>query len=444
MRLVAALLSLIIALPAFGQAQKAAKGSKKPPAAPLSALYAAMPLPERVAVQNDLIWAAGYIGTATGEFGDRAIAAVKAFQKENGGKETGWLGARERAALSAAAKARQEAAGWRIVDDPATGTRLGIPGKLASQTGPGKSGTRFASGRGEVQIETFRIEGADVTLATVFEQQKKEPATRKVDYNVLRPDFFVVSGLQGLKKFYVRAHGKDGEVRGVSVLYDQAMEGIMDPVVIAMSSAFVPYPAGALAGPQPRRKVEYGTGIVVASSGYLVADRQVTDGCYVLTANGVGNAERVAEDKEHDLALLRIYGATGLRPAAFAGESPRAPDVTLVGIADPQSQGGAGVVTTARARLGPGSPAARPIEPAPALGFSGAAVLDSQGRIAGMVQLRSAVVAGPAPAGTAASMVPSDVIKSFLEREAVAPAPASASGLEAAKASVVRLICARK
>ena len=80
---------------------------------------------------------------------------------------------------------------------------------------------------------------------------------------MLRPDFFVVSGTQGLKKFYVRAFAKDGEVRGLTILYDQAMEGTMDPIVVAMSSAFVPFASYAgrqRAAEVPRRKVEYGTG----------------------------------------------------------------------------------------------------------------------------------------------------------------------------------------
>ncbi len=61
----------------------------------------------------------------------------------------------------------------------------------------------------------------------MFDKQKKEPADRNVAYSVLRPDFFVLSGLQGLKKFYVRAQVRGDEVRGVTILYDQAMEGIM-------------------------------------------------------------------------------------------------------------------------------------------------------------------------------------------------------------------------
>ena len=81
--------------------------------------YAAIPLNDRVAIQSDLIWTGDYNGVLSGEFGERSVAAVKAFQKRKGGKETGVLNQPERAALSAAAKPKQETVGWRIVDDPA-------------------------------------------------------------------------------------------------------------------------------------------------------------------------------------------------------------------------------------------------------------------------------------------------------------------------------------
>ena len=42
----------------------------------------------------------------------------------------------------------------------------------------------------------------------------------------------------------VRGFAKNGEVRGITILYDQAMEGTMDPLVAPMSSAFVPFATG--------------------------------------------------------------------------------------------------------------------------------------------------------------------------------------------------------
>ena len=50
---------------------------------------------------------------------------------------------------------------------------------------------------------------------------EKEPANRKLEVNLLRNDFFILSGTQGLKKFYVRAEVRDLEIRGITVLWDR-------------------------------------------------------------------------------------------------------------------------------------------------------------------------------------------------------------------------------
>src|SRR5215468_7555681 len=283
-------------LPAAGRKARLARGAKAkaaqaagvPKAAPaLISAYAAMPVAERRAIQSDLIWTGDYNGLIGDEFGDRSIAAVKSYQARSGATETGTLTSEQRAALAAAAKTRQETTGWRVVDDDATGARLAIPLKHAPQASSTKTGTRWSSSRGEVQIETFRIAEPGTTLAAVFEQQKKEPANRAVDYSVMRDGSFAVAGLQGLKRFYVRAYGRQNEVRGVTVMYDQAMQGIMDRVTVAMSSSFEPFP-GALTTPtMARRKVEYATGVVLDDAGHIATDRQAVDSCLVITLPGI-------------------------------------------------------------------------------------------------------------------------------------------------------------
>jgi hypothetical protein len=79
------------------------------------------------------------------------------------------------------------------------------------------------------------------------------------------------------------------------------------------------------------------------------------------------------------------------------------------------------------------------LTPAPALGFSGAAAMDSDGKFAGLAQLKAVVVAGPANAA-AAALVPADAIRDFLKANGV-----NASGTSSdAKAAIVRVICVRK
>jgi peptidoglycan hydrolase-like protein with peptidoglycan-binding domain len=404
----------------------------------------AMAQAERQAIQSDLAWVGQYNGAITGEVSERMVVAIKEFQKSRGGKQTGVLNSQERGVLAETAKRRQDTVGWKIVTDPGTGARLGVPSKLAPQQSADANGAKWNSSTGTIQIELSRRKEANPTTAKLAEQEKRELAGRKVEYTVVKPDFFVLSGMQGLRKFYVRGQYKGDEVRILTILYDQATEGTVGPVVIAMSSAFNPFPSGAqLAGPPPRKTVEYGTGVVVSDDGAIIADRQITDGCLAIAIAGYGNADRVAEDKDHDLALLRIYGARGLKPLGLA-EGAAKSGVELTGIADPQNQGGgvaASTVKASMAQVGSGNDFA--LSPAPALGFSGAAAQDSDGKFAGIVLLKPVTVAGPpnaAPAAQAA-LVPADTVREFIGANGVS---AAGGGSSDAKASVVRVICVRK
>src|SRR5216684_3845562 len=262
----------------------------------------AMAQAERQAIQSDLAWVGEYNGAISGEVSERMVAAIKEFQKAKGGKQTGVLNPQERGALAATAKRQQENVGWKIITEAGTGARLGIPTKLVPQQSSDANGARWSSSTGTIQIQLSRRKEANSTTAKLAEQEKKEPAGRKVDYSVVKPDFFVLSGTQGLKKFYVRGHFKGDEVRILTILYDQATEGTVEPVVIAMSSAFNPFPSGEqIAGPPPRKTVEYGTGVVVSDDGAIVTDRQIADGCFSIAIAGFGNDDSVAENKDHEL-----------------------------------------------------------------------------------------------------------------------------------------------
>ena len=80
--------------------------------------------------------------------------------------------------------------------------------------------------------------------------------------------------------------------------------------------------------------------------------------------------------------------------------------MTLVGIADPQAQAGGNAVTTVLARLGGRRRRSPQLEPAPQLGFSGAAAIDGQGRLLGMVELKAAAAAAPSCRRRAIRKVP--------------------------------------
>jgi Trypsin-like peptidase domain len=324
------------------------------------------------------------------------------------------------------------AAGWRIIDDLVTGARLGLPSALVPKIAPARMGSRWTSRGGQIDIETFRLhEGA---LAALFDTEKKFHR-RIVEHSTLAPDSFVMSGMQGLKRFIVRVQSSGGELRGVTILFDQAIEGVMAPIAAVMANTYQGFPdPNAASPPGLRRSVEYGTALVVSGQGHLITSAQIADGCQAIAIPGFGHAERIAADKANDIALLRVYGAQDLPSAALAGDSGTGDDLTLVGIADPLAQAGGGAVTRAPARR-----SAQGLDPAPKLGFSGAAAVDAQGRFAGMVDLSSTAVAG-AGAVSQATLIPAETLRAFLQTQNIA----LTTGHTPIDQSVVRVICVRK
>jgi len=407
-------------------------------AADVSAAIAAIPDAERVTVQANLVWVGGFEGMSADEFDKHTVDAIKAFQKRNNGKETGVLSDQERALLAEAAKGPQQAVGWRLIDDAATGARVGLPEKLVPHTAASHTGSRWTSAQGQIQIETFRLHEA--SLPALFEQEKKT-SQRYVGYSALGPNSFIIAGEQRLKKFVVRAQSSGSEVRGVTILYDQATEGTMARIAVAVSDTFEGFPdPNATLPPGRERSVEYGSAIVVTARGDLVAPGDVTDNCQTLTVPGFGHAERIAEDKTNGLALLRLYGARNLVPGPLGGDGSTGDTLTLFGIAAPLAQPGDRTPTSA-----PAQSTAQGIAPAPKLGFSGAAAIDAQGRFAGIVALKAPVVAGTGAIPPQAMLVPAVAVRAFLQAHGIAPAAGQlASDPAAMGESIVRVICVRK
>jgi hypothetical protein len=423
------------AKPETAKATPPVSPAKPEPASAGTAELAAIPPAERQKIQAALYWAGDFAAEATG--GGALEAAIRSFQKRNKSKITGVLTAEQRATLMSAADSHEQEFGWSVVVDPATGVRIGLPSKLVPNARDAVRGTRWSSPHGEVQVETFRVK--DKSLAALFEQEKKEPATRKIERSALNDDSFIISGMQGLKLFTVRAKTRDGEIRGFTLQYDQMMEGIVAPVMVAMASAFSPFPDRPAPFASLAKKVEYGTGLIVSAEGYIVTARKVTQGCEVIVADGIGNAERVAEDDGNGLALLRVYGARKLPALSLTRGTATVGDIKLLGIPDPKEQNGAKTLAEIKGKLADGAAIALS-QSAPTAGFAGAAALDAKGQFVGIMETRNFALASAEPALPPVRLIGASAIRDFLDRQHVPLAPAGGD----ARAAAVRIICVRR
>jgi len=118
--------------------------------------------------------------------------------------------------------------------------------------------------------------------------------------------------------------------------------------------------------------------------------------------------------------------------------------LTITGIADPQSQGGAAAISSVASTASAANSSADPaLQPAPGIGMSGGAVVDGDGKFAGVALLKPAVVAGAqgaSPPLAQAVLVQADAVRDFLKANNVV----AVAGASDAKASVLRVICVRK
>ena len=122
------------------KATKAAKTSAQAPKAARqdASAYAALPLAERIAIQFDLAWTGDYNGLINGEFSERTITAIKAFQTAagQGDRRADAAGARALATAVEGGAGAGRLAPWSTTRS--TGAQIGLPTKQVPQTRAGQ------------------------------------------------------------------------------------------------------------------------------------------------------------------------------------------------------------------------------------------------------------------------------------------------------------------
>ena len=324
-------------------------------------------------MQNDLIWTGDYTGLIDGEFSDRLFAAVKASRAATR-PETGVL-TRRSAPSSPPPRAAQDEVGWHFKEDPVTGARVGLPGSFAPRSRRCRA-ARAGLPAGPAAGRTFRID----TGATHRRRLRaaEEDAAPPVASSDLQSDCFVITGTQGLKKILVRGAAKDGEVRGFTILYDQAMEATA--IVVAMFERLRAVRSGLQRAGRhrcARRKVEYGTGVFVSAAGHLFTDRNLIEGCKVIALPGRQRRTHRRRQHRRARAASRLWRAQS-QPVGMIGSTGPNGDCHARRHRRSAGPGGGAAVTRSAQSLPPSG------RPRSAAGFSGAAALDPQGRFAGM------------------------------------------------------------
>ena len=383
--------------------------------------YDALSEADRRAIQDALIWTGDYVGVASGLFGPKSHEAIAAYAKRVGLPPNVVLDPAQRARLFAAADAVRNAVGFAPVSDGRTGVRLSLPLKLLPKQAGVGSGTRYSSADGSIVVDTLAKPAGEGGLPEMFARLSAAAEGRTVAYKVLRPEFLVVSGEAGDKKFYSRFDAgtvadREQQLRGFTFVYPRTAARTLDPVAIAIADSFVPFPSPeataqsatspnapkppvAASGPASTRSF-VGDAVLVAPGVALA--RLARNECPSVFVDGIAASWRTGLS-DADFALINVPGRSG--PAVAPAGAPLAEGATLFALfhADPGSgKPASGEVLAAAAlaeqeRSDPGAP--------PATLFSAplqdnAVILDDQGTLLGFAVpfgKRPATVAGVVP-----------------------------------------------
>lgn len=449
---------LILGLSAMPGGAVLAQGALSPPPAtpapsrPVDPLFApaekaflALDLEARKAIQRDLVWAAGFTGAATGDFGPLTFAALKRYETESKAKVDAILSPPERAALQKAADSARAGAKFEVVTDKASGMRLGVPQALLVKATPNASGgTRFQDKDEKVTVETVQHKPED-QLADLFEKGIAERPGRKITYKLMRPDFFVIAGETQAGKFYRRVESDGKALRGLAIGYDKSLASAFDRQVIAIVSTFEAFPRAGGARPQP------GAGPVPVASG--PRQRRATGvqiGPEVIVTSDAALkacAEIVALGPKGERVALRRAKSTAAGLLVLAGKAgaPLSTGIAAVGpgAATLLQREVEGDLAASAATLADGKAEASLQE-----GGAGAALFDHQGRLIGVIAAEPVTkykVAGIVPALRYAYLAAADV---FAEAGVAPPAggaaaPRSAAAIaESVRGALLPLLCA--
>ena len=429
--------------------------------------FEALPEGQRRAIQDALIWTGDYKGVVDGGFGRGTFAAMSAYAKRAGLPAGGFFDGKASAALLAAANAAKTTAGFALARDGRSGVALSLPLKLLTKRVDAKTGSLWSAADGAVTVETSATRESDGDLASQFDKLKDSKGPRHVTYKIARPDFLVVSGVNGTSAFYTRVArgqvGGDALLRGFSMSWPSGNKA-MENMAVAVANSFDPFPgapaaaakpiataptapgqapaAVAVAPPAARRLVLAATAINLGGDKAVAAAAGACEGAQI----GGHAAKALKNDPKTGLSLFDVPGLGGQGLAGPAGSTQAGEDALALFRAATTATASQTVLASGQV-VGEGA-AARVLAPIDETG-AGGPVFARSGAFLGLVGPRAAPtrVAGVVPQATW-PLIPASFVAEFSAitppAGAAAPAaPAVADIAAMAKNAVLPMSCLR-
>ena len=261
------------------------------------AAFKTLPLHDRLDVQS-LLTANGYwSAVANDAFGPKLMAAIEAFQRDNGLAPTGILTPEQRQLLREKASPLLRKWGLSPVRHPSAPATLWVPKGLNLSTKRDGGDLEFEAKSDELMVSFLSFPGGDLGRAfSVLKGIVLKGRNTRIEYEVLKDDFFVISSGGGGVSAYTRFQRQGGSIVGFSMLWasDSSVRG--ERLAVVMSDLFRAS-VELKQNRQPPTPVEGG----------LSADTR-----FIVIASRTEQYEAVLEAREHHARLSELAAAVGV------------------------------------------------------------------------------------------------------------------------------------
>ncbi|WP_299816073.1 peptidoglycan-binding domain-containing protein [uncultured Roseibium sp.] len=199
---------------------------------------------ERIRTQFLLVFTGDYTGLVDGTFGPLTYTALTSFQEHREHVPDGVPDARQILILQRDGLDLVRRVGFETIHETESGLTLGVPAKLFEPASATRRGRHWLAHDSSIELETWRVPREETDYQALYRRAIRPQDGRVVASKNFRNDYFIVSGQQDGRSFYLRVMKTPQDSRGFSLSWEPKHTVFMNRVAIAMSSSMTGIVAG--------------------------------------------------------------------------------------------------------------------------------------------------------------------------------------------------------
>jgi serine protease Do len=283
-----------------------------------------------------LIATGDFEGLSVFGFTKRMYNGVVAFQKREGLKANGKLSDTEIDLLVRRYQSFSAEYGIQTVRNPVSGAEALVPRALFDTETPTANGLDLDRNDKKMSISFITYEESDRSFQALYDRFTRTTSDRFVEYKTIRPEYFVVSGLEDARHFYVYMAATPTASTGFVVSWQSNSLALGRKISVLMANSFTngtgdvgapeetppqqtqepppqvaEMPPAQNAPPPEANKpaTSTGTGFRITQAGHVMTNFHVAGQCRKIRLHRIGeipiDAALVASDPVNDLALIK-------------------------------------------------------------------------------------------------------------------------------------------